>query len=76
MGEQIRGAEEADVAGMTALASIRREQYARYQPLYWRPASGAADKQRPYLASLVASDGIISLVGEEDGQLTGPSSRP
>ncbi len=68
MSENIRGAQEADVAGMTALASIRREQYARYQPMYWRHA---ADKQRPYLASLVASDKVITLVSEQDGPLTG-----
>lgn len=56
---------------MTSLAAIRREQYARYQPLYWRPAAGAQDKQRPYLASLVASDKVITLVSEDAGQITG-----
>lgn len=56
---------------MTALATIRRDQYARYQPLFWRPAGGAAGKHRRYLASLVATDEVITLVGEEAGQLTG-----
>ena len=62
---------QADVAAMTTLAGIRREQYARYQPLFWRPAAGAQDKHRPYLARLVASEEVICLVGEEAGQLTG-----
>ncbi len=56
---------------MTALASVRREKYARYQPLFWRPATDATDKHRPYLAGLVASDEVITLVAEEAGQLTG-----
>jgi GNAT superfamily N-acetyltransferase len=56
---------------MTTVAAIRREQYARYQPLFWRPAAGAQDKHRSYLASLVANDEVISLVSEDDGQLTG-----
>ncbi len=27
---------------MATLATIRREQYARYQPLFWRPAAGSS----------------------------------
>jgi GNAT superfamily N-acetyltransferase len=71
VSEQIRVAAQADVAAMTTVAAIRREQYARYQPLFWRPAAGAQDKHRSYLASLVANDEVISLVSEDDGQLTG-----
>jgi len=56
---------------MAALAAIRREQHARYQPLFWRPAAAAADKHRTHLDSLVASDEVITLVSEESGQLTG-----
>jgi len=71
VSEQIRTAVQADVSAMTALASIRRDQYARYQPLFWRPAAVAPDKHRTYLGSLVASAEIITLVSEEAGQLTG-----
>jgi hypothetical protein len=71
VSEQIRTAVQADVPAMTALASIRRDQYARYQPLFWRPASAAPGKHRTYLGGLVASDEIITLVSEEAGQLTG-----
>ena len=56
---------------MAALAGIRREQYARYQPLFWRPAAAAAGRHGGYLGRLVASDEVITLVGEEAGQLTG-----
>jgi ribosomal protein S18 acetylase RimI-like enzyme len=69
--EQIRNATAADVAEIAALAEMRREQYARYQPVFWRPAAGALDKHRPYLASLVDNDKVITLVSEEAGQVTG-----
>ncbi len=69
--EQIRTADDADVAAMAAMAQIRREQYARYQPLFWRPAEGAQDKHRPYLARLVGDETIITLVSEDAGALTG-----
>jgi GNAT superfamily N-acetyltransferase len=69
--EQIRAAAAADAAAMAALAEIRREQYARYQPLFWRPAAGVLNSHRAYLASLVGDDKVITLVSEEDGRLTG-----
>jgi GNAT superfamily N-acetyltransferase len=71
MTEQIRAATEADVPAMTALAAGRRDQYAQYQPLFWRPAAGASAKHQLYLGRLVASDNVISLVSEEAGELTG-----
>ena len=71
MSDRIRRAVRADVDAMTALAAMRREQYARYQPLFWRPAAGAEQQQRPYLARLVASDDVITLVSDDAGQVTG-----
>ena len=62
---------QADVPAMTALASLRREQYARYQPVFWRPAARATGTHRIYLSSLVARDEVITLVSEEAGQLSG-----
>jgi hypothetical protein len=71
MSEQIRAAAQADVAAMTGLAASRREQYARYQPVFWRPAAGARDGHRTYLAGLVTDSQVITLVSEEDSQVTG-----
>jgi GNAT superfamily N-acetyltransferase len=71
VSEQIRTATQADLPAMTALAGIRREQYARYQPLFWRPAAAAPDRHRAYLGRLVADDEVITLVSEEEGELTG-----
>jgi hypothetical protein len=59
--EQIRAAAATDVAAIAVLAGIRREQYARYQPLFWRPAADALDKHSAYLASLIGNDKVIAL---------------
>jgi hypothetical protein len=71
VGEQIRTAGTADVEAMVTLASMRRAQYAEYQPVFWRPAANAQDEQRPYFTELVARDEVICLVSEEAGQVTG-----
>jgi GNAT superfamily N-acetyltransferase len=69
--EHIRPAVAADVDAMTALASLRRSQYARYQPMFWRPAADAGQIQRPYLARLIEDQDVITLVSEESGAVTG-----
>jgi GNAT superfamily N-acetyltransferase len=61
----------ADVEEMAAMATARRNHYARYQPVFWRPASNAEAVQRPYLAKLVSDPDVVTLVSEESGTLTG-----
>jgi GNAT superfamily N-acetyltransferase len=69
--ERIRPAIPADVAAIAAMASSRRIQYARYQPVFWAPAPNAEEMHKPYLAKLVGDEDVISLVAEESGTLTG-----
>ncbi len=71
MAEHIRPAAAADIDAMARLARARRAEYARYQPQFWRPAVDAEHRHGPFLAELVASDDVITLVSEEGGQLTG-----
>lgn len=71
MSEQIRPATTDDVGAIAKMASRRREQYAAYQPVFWRIAANAEEKHRPYLAKLVADPSVITLVGEESGTVTG-----
>ena len=59
----IRPAEPGDLDRILALAATQREEYATYQPRFWRPAPGAADAQRAYLLGLI-EDGAIALVSE------------
>jgi ribosomal protein S18 acetylase RimI-like enzyme len=61
----------ADATAMADLAAVRREQYARYQPVFWRPATGVLARHRAYLASLVGNEKAITLVSEEAGEVTG-----
>jgi hypothetical protein len=69
--QQIRPATAADVDAITALAARRRLQYSAYQPVFWAPAPNAEEVHRPYIAALVADDGVISLVSESSGETTG-----
>ena len=62
-GVSIRPAEPGDLDRILALAATQREEYATYQPRFWRPAPGAADAQRAYLLGLI-QDGAITLVSE------------
>ncbi len=71
MTELIRPAIPADVGAIAAMASARRSQYARYQPVFWAPAPGAEELHKPYLAKLVSDENVISMVAEESGTLTG-----
>lgn len=71
MTEHVRPAVAADVDAMTVMATDRRSRYARYQPVFWRPAANAAQVHRPYLAQLVADHDVITLVTEESGTVIG-----
>jgi len=71
MTEQIRPAVPDDAAEIARMASMRREQYAAYQPVFWRPAAGAELAHVPYLGKLIADSRVITLVSEESGTVTG-----
>jgi hypothetical protein len=69
--EDVRPARSADVDAITAMANGRRNQYWRYQPVFWRPAANAEEVHRPHLAQLVADQNVITLVSEESGTTVG-----
>ena len=71
MTEHVRRALPTDVDAITEMASARRAKYAEYQPVFWRPAADAEQVHRPYLAQLVEDHGVITLVSEESGLMTG-----
>jgi len=58
----IRRAAPGDLDRLLALAAAQREEYAGYQPRFWRPAPGAVDAHRQQLTALLGS-GIV-LVSE------------
>jgi hypothetical protein len=71
MTEQIRPATAQDVDGLADLAELRRSDYARYQPVFWRPATDAKRRHWRFLAKLAASNDAITLVSDDSGRLTG-----
>lgn len=67
----VRPASVAEVPRMVELSRRKRADYARYQPIFWREAEDAAERQATYFNHLIARDGIIALVYEADGVLYG-----
>jgi GNAT superfamily N-acetyltransferase len=60
----IRPAVPGDLDRILALAAAQREEYAGYQPRFWRPAAGAAEAQRAYLLRLIEDADAVALVSE------------
>ncbi len=67
----IRPTQANDLDQIVALADDRRRQYSNYQPVFWRPASDAIARQRPYLEKLIADDSVIALVAISGETLVG-----
>jgi hypothetical protein len=61
----IRRAAPADIPAILDLAEAKREEYQRYQPTFWRKAGDSRERQRPFLARLVADENVIALVHDE-----------
>jgi hypothetical protein len=70
MTEQIRPAAAQDLDGIAELGELRRSEYSRYQPVFWRPAPDAKHRHHPFLARLSTSGDAIALVSEDFGRLT------
>ncbi|GHO49483.1 GNAT family N-acetyltransferase [Ktedonospora formicarum] len=67
----IRQAEARDISGMLELAAQRREEYARYQSVFWKPAADALERQRPWFAKLIEREDVVTLVYEHDAIVQG-----
>lgn len=66
----IRPATRADLPAMLDLAERKREQYARYQPVFWRPAPDARERQEPFFAGLMER-AIVLVAEREAGGIAG-----
>jgi hypothetical protein len=55
-----------DVDAIAGLGQRVREQYAIYQPTFWRVATNALDLHRAFVAHLVADGEVLSLVATDD----------
>ncbi len=71
MSGNIRPAQAADVPQLVALSEQKRAEYPQHQPVFWRQAAGATEKQTPYFERQVAGNRTIALVYEQDGTIGG-----
>lgn len=72
MPECFRAATNEDIPSLVELSDQRRQQYAQYQPVFWRPAADAREQHEPFLPSLLTRDNVIALVHERaDGAVDG-----
>ncbi|HEY7104522.1 MAG TPA: hypothetical protein VH573_23025 [Mycobacteriales bacterium] len=60
----IRPAAPGDLDRILALAAAQRDEYAGFQPRFWRPADGAVEAQRAYLLGLIEGGDAVALVSE------------
>jgi GNAT superfamily N-acetyltransferase len=67
----VRSAELRDLAAIAALAEEKRAWYARFQPIFWRPAADARERHTRFLQQLVESGRVIALIHERDGTVDG-----
>lgn len=69
---KVRRATEKDLPRMVELSGKRRHRYARYQPVFWRPAEDADEKQEGFFGWLLQQETPLILVSEAgDGSLNG-----
>lgn len=66
-----RPATAQDVEALANLAELKRAEYARYEPEFWRPALSARLMHTPYLAWLVDQRDVAVFVAEGGDGLTG-----
>lgn len=68
----VRPATESDLPRMVELSRQKRHDYARYQPVFWRPAEDAEAKQLDFFRWLIQQDAPLLFVSEEsDTSLNG-----
>ena len=67
-----RRAIASDLPHIVELSRRKRHDYARYQPVFWRPADGAEEKQLDFFGWLLQQEAPLLFVSEaSDGSLNG-----
>src|SRR3546814_12675341 len=66
-----RVATAGDLEALVALTRAGRQRLASWSPVYWRPAAGADELHRAWLAHLIGSDDAVVRVATDHGQVVG-----
>ena len=67
----IRRARPEDVEVADAWVEVKRAEYARYSPVFWRPAADARAKHQPFLSFCIEDTGFEALTAEAGGAVVG-----
>jgi GNAT superfamily N-acetyltransferase len=67
----IRKAIEADVPQMVELSKLKRAEYGKYQPVFWKKAKDSREKQTLLFKDRLKRDQVIALVEEDQGTIRG-----
>lgn len=68
---RIRPASLADADTAADFAVVKRAEYERYSPVFWRRAADARAKHQPFLAHCIRSTGFASFAAERDAEVLG-----
>jgi hypothetical protein len=60
-----------DAPAAAALAALKRTEYERYSPVFWRVAADARERHEPFLRFCLESGDFTSVAAREDGELAG-----
>jgi GNAT superfamily N-acetyltransferase len=67
----LRKAENRDLPAIASLASQKRGQYEKYQPLFHKESPRALEAHTAFLRDSLSKDNVIPLVHETDGPIDG-----
>lgn len=62
---------QADLEQLLEIAAARRQEYAQYQPQFWRPAPDAVARQRDFFTSLIDQDDTLVVVARDNSGVRG-----
>ncbi len=67
----LRPAQPGDVPRLVALSAQKRAQYAQAQPVFWRVAGEADEKQAAFFGQLLTRENVHVLLAESGAELMG-----
>jgi predicted N-acetyltransferase YhbS len=71
MSLAIRDCTAADLEAVVRILEARREDYARYEPVFWKRKQGVAKASGDYLRTWLGADRAVCLVAEQNGEVVG-----
>jgi len=67
----VRAATAGHLDAILDFAAAQRDDQATHQPVFWRPATDARNRQRPFLAGQIDDDQVITLVATDPHVVVG-----